>query len=129
MHCYWSVHCELVLVTARKRSLRQGNMFTSVIPSVRGGESASKEGGLHPGRPASRGFASPLPSDIQDTVNEWRYASYWNAFLFKMCVHCKPMVESVHYLGKWLHLSVRMGLVNLMLTNRHFRNTLRVHTP
>ena len=71
----------------------------------------------------------PLPSDIQDTVNDWRYASYWNAFLFKMCVHCKPMVQSVHYLGKWLHLSVKMGLVNLMLTNRHFHNTLRAQTP
>ena len=49
--------------------------------------------------------------------------------MFKMCVYCKPMVQSVHYLGKWLHLSVKMGLVNLMLTNRQFRNTLRAQTP
>ena len=42
-------------------------------------ESASK-GGLHPGglgRP-------PLHQILLDTVNEQRYASYWNAFLYKL---------------------------------------------
>ena len=60
------------------------------------------QGGLHPGglHPGELGRPPPPPPDIKDTVNEWRYASYWNAFLFKMCMHCKPMVQSAHYLGK-----------------------------
>ena len=43
------------IFTVRKRSLGQGNVFTSVCYSVRGGGSLHPEGALHPGG----GWADP----------------------------------------------------------------------
>ena len=94
----------LLIVTARKRSLGQGNVFTQVcvlfcsqgvgFPAcITGhmtirvriqGVSASRGRGLHPevGR-------TPQPKyyGIQSTGG--RYASYWNAFLFTIYFHSK----------------------------------------
>ena len=74
------------IVTARKRSLGQGNVFRSICLSTGGGgvsvqgvsvrgvsvRRVSVQGHLCPGRP------HPPPS----MVKSGRYASYWNAFMF-----------------------------------------------
>ena len=52
------------IFTVRKRSLGQGNVFTSVCYSVRGG-SLHPEGALHPG-----GVGQTPHKILQDTVNE-----------------------------------------------------------
>ena len=63
------------LVTARKRSLGQGNVLTPVCHSVHKGGFASGgiciQGGLHPGDLYPRGLGRPPPQQIlRDTVNK-----------------------------------------------------------
>ena len=99
------------IITTRKRSLGQGNVFTPACHSVhRGWGSLSREGvclgggsslssdvlypgglcplGLCPGASVQgslcpRGF--PVMVVSLHTVNSGQYASYWNAFLFIYC--------------------------------------------
>ena len=54
------------IITARKRSLGQGNIFTNVCSSVQGEGVCIQEGGLHRG-----GWADPPPNQILwDTAND-----------------------------------------------------------
>ena len=94
----WAVHIllECMLVTTRKRSLGQGNIFTPVCHSVyRGGvpgyplpragtPPTPPPAGTPPGRYTSGRYTPPPGSsacwEIRATSG-W-YASYWNAFLF-----------------------------------------------
>ena len=115
-----------IIITARKRSLGQGNVFTgmchSFCPQGRvgfpacitgymtggclppGGSASSRwgGGGLHPG-------ADPPPPRYMGYYEIWsisgQYASYWNAFLFPESVHhrclqcvveCVPSHPLVH---------------------------------
>ena len=57
------------LITARKRSLGQGNVFTPVCDSVHGGVSTP----LHaaPPRADTPGQTHPPPQILRDTVNMW----------------------------------------------------------
>ena len=90
----WAVHGTVIftgIVTARKRSLGQGNVFTGVclstggwLPSMR---HRSHSQGVYPPPPESRhpphGDRSPgcrHPPGIRSTSG--LYASYWNANLF-----------------------------------------------
>ena len=93
------------LITARKRSLRKGNVFTYVCHSVHEGGVCHTPLGRHPPRADTPlhsvcGIQSPLPSACWDTppaqcmlgytppvhAGIWstsgQYASHWNAFLF-----------------------------------------------
>ena len=94
---------ELFLVTARKRSLGQGNIFTGVWLSIGGGFPACitgqmTRGVLHPGDlpprgSASREWADPSPRNmvyygVRSTSG--RYVSYWYAFLFHVFRFCVP---------------------------------------
>ena len=81
--------------TARKRSLGKGNVFTCMCHSVHGRslfdvtsclslvpfpfQGDLCPGGLCPGESLSGG----LPRQRAPTVKSRRYASYWNAFLFR----------------------------------------------
>ena len=101
------------VITARKRSLGQGNVFTHVCHSVQGGSlydvsscldvwchvpsgvggslslvPCSFGGGSLSGRLLDRDLP-PLPR----TIKSERYASYWNAFLFE--------VETTQLLFSW----------------------------
>ena len=98
----------LAIITARKRSLGQGNIFTSVRHSVQRGEGVASQhgsqvtwpGGLHPGGSASGrgvciwrstaggiciqgglGRSAPAIEYFGIRSTSWRYTSYWNAFL------------------------------------------------
>ena len=69
------------IFTARKRSLGQCNIFTSICHSVHGG------GGLPHRDPLNRdapGQRPPQTETIPRTVKSGRYASYWNAFLLSL---------------------------------------------
>ena len=56
-----------MVITARKRSLRQGNVFTSVCDSVPGGGvSAPLHAGIHPLPPGQ----TPLLRILRDTVKK-----------------------------------------------------------
>ena len=73
------------VVTARKRSLGQGNIFAPVCHSVHGG-SASVHAGIPPPQQTPPGPGTPLRSscwEIRSTSE--RYASYWNAILYFGC--------------------------------------------
>ena len=96
-----------VIITARKRNLRQGNVFIPVCHSVHRGEvgfpagitghitrGSASRGGLPPGGSASRGVClqgglhqgsgqTPTPEHYRIRSTSGRYASYWNAFLFE----------------------------------------------
>ena len=96
------------IITARKRSLGQGNIFTGVCLSTGGSSSGGSlcpgwslsrgvyiQGGLCPirdlcpGGSLSWGSLSRVTS-VRETprmVKSGRYASYWNAFLFCRCSH------------------------------------------
>ena len=74
---YWQCLIEFVFITARKRSLGQGNVFTPVCQwfcSRKGGVSAS----------GSRGVYIPPDTHTPGRDGHWsgRYASCWNAFFF-----------------------------------------------
>ena len=62
-------------ITARKRSLGQGNVFTPVCRSVHGEGSAFRgslhPGGLHPGGGVCIGGGQIPPRILRDTANEW----------------------------------------------------------
>ena len=100
----------VLLITARKRSLGQGNIFTPVCHSVHGGGGSTWPGTppdqVHPPRDQVH---PPGPGTPQDQVHppgtrytprdqvhppgtseirstRGRYASYWNAILFSL--HC-----------------------------------------
>ena len=115
----------LVLITARKRSLGQGNMFTGMclstvgcgvgtgVPASRGDACSRRrgcrEGGVWAGSACSQGgclvwgclVETPHPSD---SYYCGRYASYWNAFLFlklylTLSLHC-PYIQKMLWLFK-----------------------------
>ena len=79
-------------------------LHLSISHSVHGGGGE----GLHPGGSASRavciwevcigrGLGRPTPyRRLRDTVKSWRYASYWNAFLFQ-CI----FVNNLLYVWKY----------------------------
>ena len=102
-----------LIVTARKRSLGQGNIFTSVCHSVKGGgwwlpsmhhrshdQGGSTSGGLHrgglhpggglpPGR-VCRGVGRPSPEIygiLRDTVNKRAVCILLECILVKICLH------------------------------------------
>ena len=72
-----------IIVTIRKLSLGQGNVFYKRLSLCPG--TVCIQGGLHLGcLHAGWGWTDipPHPKRLLcDTVNERRYASYWNAFL------------------------------------------------
>ena len=72
-------HTNAIIFTARKRSLGQGNIFTPVCHSVHRGICLGPGGWgcLLPGVPGG---------DPPDGYCCGRYASYWNAFLFRNIV-------------------------------------------
>ena len=94
-------HGDLWLITARKRSLGQGNDFTPVSFCSQGG------GGVHPtrqtppgqtprgrhplGRHPPRQTPPPLPRD--GNWSRW-YASHWNTFLLTTCTRSPNFVYS-----------------------------------
>ena len=111
----------LCVITARKRSLGQGNMFTGVCLSTGGAWSGGVawsmgRGCLVWGVPALGGGV-PDPGGVPPSPNGYccgRYASYWNAFLFThdFCVeftndfhdisiaivnHCKKNIFVSHF--------------------------------
>ena len=85
------------IITARKRSLGQGNIFTGVCLSTGGSSSwgVSVQDGLCPGGSISRMVFVQYVVSVQGDlcqgdprmVKSGRYASYWNAFLFCRCSH------------------------------------------
>ena len=87
---YCSVRCHFIMIiTARKRSLGQGNIFAPVCHSVhRGGTWAGNPQQVYPQAGTPPGWYTPLGrytpwamhAGIRSTSG--RYASYWNAFLF-----------------------------------------------
>ena len=79
------------IVTARKRSLGQGNFFTPICLSTRG-KVRLRRGGS--------GQTLPEP-------DKGRYASYWNAFLF--------LVNSNHTNSQWLWKSCPFNAINVTL--------------
>ena len=94
-----------LLITARKRSLGQGNIFALVCHSVHGGGAWSR-GSAPVGCLVPRGVCSGGvvlgPEGVPDgeTPREGyccgRYASYWNAFLFGngFAVNCIKMKKN-----------------------------------
>ena len=78
------------VITTRKRSLGQGNIFTPVCHSVHGGGglSASVRAGILP-TPPDHAPAPPETMHPRRTAcweirsTRGRYASYWNAILFE----------------------------------------------
>ena len=100
------IRCPKELITAAKRSLEQGNIFTGVFLSTRGWlasmhHRSRDQGGLHPGGGSASGgglhpggsWANPTPpptprymgyNGIQSTSGG--YASYWHAFLFVLAL-------------------------------------------
>ena len=91
---YWSNQCLYVCIkrwnmfTARKRSLRQGNVFTGFVCSQEGvGFPACITGHMTRGWSASKrgvclgGWADPPPEIHGIRSTSGRYVSYWNAFL------------------------------------------------
>ena len=94
------------IVTARKRSLRQGNIFAPVCHSVHGGEYLGRypPGQVHPlaSTPPSRytpfWAGTPPAGTPPQAGTSGRYASYWNAFLlsFNAVSLIIPNRESVH---------------------------------
>ena len=72
------------IITARKRSLEQGNIFTSVclVP----GWGACSQGGC-------------LVETPRDGYCCGRYASYWNAFLFSWCTYKDQTAMQVMFQG------------------------------
>ena len=75
---------EVLVITARKRSLGRGNIFTPVCHSVHrgvpppGGGASSGGGVLPPG--------GCLVETPRDGYCCGRYASYWNTFLFTLMI-------------------------------------------
>ena len=74
------------IITARKQSLRQGNMFTPVCHSVHRGEVPGPGEVSGPGGCLVPGGSGPGGGCLVETPLDGyccgRYASYWNAFLF-----------------------------------------------
>ena len=89
------------LITARKRSLGQGNIFTPVCHSVQSG--GVLQGGVLPGGAWSRGVPGPgggcllpgVPGGDPPGYCCGRYASYWNAFLLKIGLFGSKSVNSL----------------------------------
>ena len=93
---------ELFLVTARKRSLGQGNIFTGVwlsmgVASKHASQVTWPEGfciqGICLQEVCIQGVGRPLPRNmvyygVRSTSG--RYVSYWNAFLFHVFRFCVP---------------------------------------
>ena len=94
--CSHSIHHHISLTlifTARKRSLGQGNIFTSVCQEfcsrggclLGGGGCLLPQGSAPAGVPGPRGCLVETPP-APDGYCCARYASYWNAFLFFILV-------------------------------------------
>ena len=80
-----------LIITTRKQSLGQGNIFTGICLFTGGGgrllDRDPPSGQRHPPR-----IETPPDRDIPGqrspcTVKSGPYASYWNAFLFTLKVH------------------------------------------
>ena len=121
----------MVVITARKRSLEQGNVFTRVCHSVHG---VSVQGGLCPGGSRSRGLCTGGWVSVQGglssrgslsrgegfcqeyppcMVKSGRYASYWNAFLFceMFCPVTRNFIyDSCMFCHYWLVEATKPGL-------------------
>ena len=104
----------LTIITARKRSLGQGNIFTPVCHSVHGGEYLTRYPlpgtrcpppghQVHP--PDTRYTppgpqVHPPPCEIRSTCG--RYASYWNAILFmNSAVKARTPLETTTEFSTW----------------------------
>ena len=92
-----AIKCNII-ITARKRSLGQGNIFTGVCPPG-GGVCLWVQGCTPPGHTHSLDIPPPCPPR---STSGW-YASYWNAFLFR----------KIHFIYYFL---IRSHIVNFMPT-------------
>ena len=82
-------------LTARKRSLGQGNIFTCVCHSVHGG-GVRGCGGVCGYREGMRGcWAGACIGHDEIGSMSGRYASYWNAFLFYYKISKKKIISFV----------------------------------
>ena len=87
---------EWPIVTARKRSLGQVNVFTGIIPSVHRGRGLSVRGVSLTETPPP--WIEPPPwTETSLTVKSRRYASYWNAFLFKPYINSHEYTALLRY--------------------------------
>ena len=94
-------------ITARKQSLGQDNIFRSVFHSVHRGEGGSL--------PTGRGGGGlPLEGDLTPGARNqksWRYASYWNAFLFIQDLNQKKSVQLTQLLLVLVPLKIASAYV------------------
>ena len=117
------------IITARKRSLGQGNIFTPVCHSVhRGGMHGCSGGGM---RGCSEGVCVVAPGggvygirwDTEIRSMSGRYASYWNAFFVMNATHFSKG-DQFHETGakesQALHQVFIMTLLNTMGLNTIF---------
>ena len=108
-----------VLITARKRSLGQGNVFTCVCHSFHRGKGGLHSGGLPLGRgSASRGLSRP-PLELWKAGS---YASYWNAFLFAMVPSFIPDSKIYRYCREKLlstELTELMSYKHVRVNQKH----------
>ena len=105
-------------MTAHKRSLGQGNVFTPVCDSVhRGGVSAPLHAGIHLAidRPAPGRHTHTHPpwADIPSLgrspfgyyriwTTSGRYTSYWNAYFFGLNLSRSLLYKTVKYLSIYI---------------------------
>ena len=104
---------DLCIFTARKRSLGQGNIFAPVCHSVHSGGGVPRQ--VPPGQGTPPGPGTPPRArytpqtrytpgssaywEIRATSG--RYASYWNAFLYKLLSHTQSEFEA-EYESYWV---------------------------
>ena len=95
-YCQNGLSLNLSLFTARKRSLGQGNIFTSVCQKFCSQGTTPLHAGIPPqpgkdtplGRQTPPGRQTPLHSACWEKWStSGRYASYWNAILFFLYFH------------------------------------------
>ena len=117
--CPWCPKCTLsypLLITARKRSLGQGNLFTPVCHSVHRGRGSAQTPWMQTppgcrapelsrspklGRPPrcrpTRSWAEPPDADPLLRSTSGRYASYWNAYLLYLSL-CRKNNETHNFI-------------------------------
>ena len=121
---------QLLIFTARKQSLRQGNMFTGVCLSTGGvpvpGGAWSQGGCLVPGGGPAAGRSDPggVPGgDPPDGYCWGRYASYWNTFF---CHHDNNNVSKfAHDLSCSEWIVIGQWLVFLSCRSAHWDHSTR----
>ena len=132
-----------MLITARKRSLAQGNVFTRPVILFNGEGSLS--GGLPdrdppldrdpPGqRPPLDGDApwsetpprteTPLGQSPPCTVKSGRYASYWNALLFSVLIKI-----SYNNFPRRYSVQSPLAALDIMMQVQKERSHFRRHSP